>query len=295
MGIAFVTGTSTGIGMATAVSLARAGHTVYAGMRNPQQEGELHAAATQQNLPIRIVKHDVDSDSSTREAIGHALAEAGRIDVLVSNAGIGTMGSVEETTLSDFRSTMETNFFGALRCIQAVVPGMRQQSSGCIINVTSVAGRIATAPQGPYCSSKWALEALSECLAQEVKSFGIRVAIVEPGIIATPIFGKIKEDISGTSYPHKRRINELFRASLEHPVSPFLVGERIRDIVDSGTWTLRHPVGPDASGFLQWRASLSDEQWVAWGAMTDDEWVAYVRDKFGLNVSLRAAAHSPSR
>src|SRR5215469_1708207 len=286
MGIAFVTGTSTGIGMATAVSLARAGHTVYAGMRNPQREGELHAAATQENLPIRILKHDVDADSSTRDAIGQVLSEAGSIDVLVNNAGVGTMGSVEETALSDFRSTMETNFFGALRCIQAVLPGMRHQGRGCIVNVTSVAGRVATAPQGPYCSSKWALEALSECLAQEVKSFGIRVAIVEPGIIATPIFGKIKADLAGTHYRHKRRINELFRASLEQPVSPFVVGERIRDIVDSGTWTLRHPVGPDASGFLQWRASLTDEQWVAWGAMTDDEWVAYVRGTFGLNVSL---------
>jgi len=286
MGIAFVTGTSTGIGMATAVSLARAGHTVYAGMRNPQREGELHAAATQENLPIRILKHDVDADSSTQDAIGQVLTEAGRIDVLVNNAGVGTMGSVEETTLSDFRSTMETNFFGALRCIQAVLPGMRHQGRGCIVNVTSVAGRIAIAPQGPYCSSKWALEALSECLAQEVKSFGIRVAIVEPGIIATPIFSKIKADLAGTNYPHKRRINELFRASLEQPVSPFVVGERIRDVVDSGTWTLRHLVGPDAPGFLQWRTSLTDEQWVAWGAMTDEEWVAYVRGTFGLNVSL---------
>ena len=286
MGIAFVTGTSTGIGMAAAVSLARAGHTVYAGMRNPQREGELHATATQENLPIRIVKHDVDADSSTRDAIGHVLAGAGRIDVLVNNAGIGTMGSVEETTLSDFRSTMETNFFGALRCMQAVLPGMRRQGGGCIVNVTSVAGRVAIAPQGPYCSSKWALEALSECVAQEVKNFGIRVAIVEPGIIATSIFGKMKPDLAGTNYPHKRRLSELFRASLEKPVSPFVVGERIRDIVDSGTWTLRYPVGPDASGFLQWRASLTDEQWVAWGAMTDDEWVAYVRGTFGLNVSL---------
>lgn len=286
MGIAFVTGTSTGIGMATAVSLARAGHTVYAGMRNPRIEGELHAAAVQESLPIRIVKHDVDSDASTQEAIGRALAEAGQIDVLVNNAGIGVMGSVEETPLSDFRAAMETNFFGALRCIQAVLPGMRERRSGCIVNVTSVAGRIATAPQSPYCASKWALEALSECLAQEVKSFGIRIAIVEPGVIATPIFGKVKPDSAGTRYPHVRRINELFRASLETPVSPFVVGALIRDWVASGTWTLRHPVGPDAAGFLQWRASLTDEQWTDWGAMTDDEWVAYVRNTFGLKVSL---------
>jgi len=286
MGIAFVTGTSTGIGMATAVSLARAGHIVYAGMRHSQRSGELHEAVAREHLAIRIVAHDVDDDASARNAIEQALAEQGRIDVLVNNAGVGTMGAVEETPLSDFRATMETNFFGALRCMQAVLPGMREQGGGCIVNVTSVSGRMATAPQAPYSSSKWALEALSECLAQEVKSFGIRVAIVEPGVIATPIFGKAAPDLNDTRHPHKRRINELFRASLEKPVSPFVVGDTIRDIVDSGTWTLRHLVGPDAAGFLQWRASLTDEQWVAWGAMTDAEWVTYVRGTFGLNVSL---------
>src|SRR5580700_8264391 len=197
MGIAFVTGTSTGIGMATAISLARAGHTVYAGMRNPQRHGELHEAVARENLGIHMVAHDVDGDAGAQDAIGQALAEAGRIDVLVNNAGIGTMGPVEETSVADFRSTMETNFFGALRCIQAVLPGMRERGSGCIVNVTSVAGRIAISPQAPYASSKWALEALSECLAQEVRSFGIRVAIVEPGVIATSIFGKMAPDVDG--------------------------------------------------------------------------------------------------
>jgi len=223
MGIVFVTGTSTGIGMASAISLARAGHTIYAGMRNPQRLGELHEAIARENLGIRIVAHDVDGDASARDAIEQALAEA---------------------------------------------------------------GRIASSPQAPYASSKWALEALSECMAQEVRGFGIRVAIVEPGVIATAIFGKVGADLAGTHYPHKRRINELFRASLEKPVSPFVVGDKIRDIIDSGTWTLRHPVGPHAAGFLQWRASLTDEQWVEWGALSDEEWVAYVRSTFGLNVSL---------
>lgn len=287
MSIAFVTGTSTGIGMATAVSLARAGHTVYAGLRNPQREGELHQAIAQEKLAnIHLVKQDVDDDGSARGAIAHAIAEAGRIDVLVNNAGIATMGSIEETPIADFRAAMETNFFGALRCMQAVLPGMRERRSGCIVNVTSVAGRIGTAPQAPYCASKFALEAASDCLSQEVKAFGIRVALVEPGIIATPIFGKLGAALDESPYPHKRRILEMFRASLERPVSPFLVGDKIRDIVESGTWTVRHPVGPDAAGFLQWRASLSDEQWADWGAMTDSEWVAYVRANFGLNVSL---------
>jgi NAD(P)-dependent dehydrogenase (short-subunit alcohol dehydrogenase family) len=172
-------------------------------MRNPQRHGELHKAIDRKKLGIRMVAHDVDNDASARDGIGQALAEAGRIDVLVNNAGISTMGpSLEETALSDFRSTMETNYFGALRCIQAVLPGMRERGSGCTVNVTSVAGRIPPASQASYASSKWALEALSECLAQEVKSFGIRVAIVEPGVIATAIFGKVRADLNGTHYPH---------------------------------------------------------------------------------------------
>jgi NAD(P)-dependent dehydrogenase (short-subunit alcohol dehydrogenase family) len=193
---------------------------------------------------------------------------------------------VEELPIAEFRAVMETNFFGALRCIQAVVPGMRERQSGCIVNITSVAGRFSTAPQAAYASSKFALEALSECLAQEMKSFGVHVAIVEPGVIATPIFGKAKAPPADTKYPHSRRTAELFRASLENPVSPYVVGEKVREIVDSGTWQLRHPVGPDAAALLAWRASMSDEAWVEWGALTDEQWVAYVRQNFHLNVSL---------
>ncbi len=205
----------------------------------------------------------MNSDESVRTAFARILAEAGRIDVLVNNAGIGNMGAMEETPIDVFRAVTETNFFGALRCTQAVLRGMRQQRAGCIINVTSVAGRFSAAPQAPYSSSKFALEALSECLAQETKAFGVRVAIVEPGVIATPIFGKVGQPPASTNYPQRRRLMDLFRASLEKPVSPYVVGEKIRDIVDSGTWQLRHPVGPDAAGLLVWRASLTDEQgWI---------------------------------
>lgn len=287
MAVAVVTGSSTGIGQATAATLARAGHTVYATMRNPNTGGEdLRKMAAHEKLQLRFAALDVDSDESVRDTIAKILSEEGHIDVLVNNAGIGQGGAVEETPLASFRATMETNFFGALRCIQAVVPGMRERRSGCIVNVTSVAGRFSSAPQAAYASSKFALEALSECLAQEMKTFGVRVAIVEPGVIATPIFGKLETPPASTRYPHTRRIAELFRASLENPVSPYVVGEKIREIVSSGTWQLRHPVGPDAAGLLAWRASMSDEQWVDWGALTDDEWVAYVRQNFKLNVSL---------
>ena len=287
MAIAVVTGSSTGIWQATAATLARAGHTVYATMRNPNAGGEdLRRMAAHEKLQLRFAALDVDSDESVRDTIAKILSHEGHIDVLVNNAGIGQGGAVEETPLASFRATMETNFFGALRCIQAVVPGMRERRSGCIVNVTSVAGRFSSAPQAAYASSKFALEALSECLAQEMKTFGVHVAIVEPGVIATPIFGKLETPPASTRYPHSRRIAELFRASLENPVSPSVVGEKIREIVSSGTWQLRHPVGPDAAGLLAWRASMSDEQWVDWGALTDDEWVAYVRQNFKLNVSL---------
>lgn len=287
MAIAVVTGSSTGIGQATAATLARAGHTVYAAMRNPTAGGEdLRKMAAHENLHLKFAALDVDSDESVRDAFAGIISQEGRIDILVNNAGIGHGGAVEELPIAAFRASMETNFFGALRCIQAVVPGMRERRSGWIINITSVAGRFSAAPQAPYASSKFALEALSECLAQEMKTFDVHVAIVEPGVIATPIFGKMQAPSSTTRYPHTRRLAELFRASLENPVSPYVVGKKIRDIVSSGAWQLRHPVGPDAAGLLAWRASMSDEQWVDHGALTDDEWVAYVRQNFHLNVSL---------
>ena len=287
MAIAVVTGTSTGIGLATAVTLARAGHTVYATMRNPQTgSAELRAIVEHEDLPLHIAALDVDSDESVRNAFAKILAEAGRIDVLVNNAGISVLNAVEETPVAAFRAVMETNYFGALRCIQAVLPGMRERRSGCIANVTSVAGRLSVAANAAYSSSKFALEAASESLAQEVKALGVRVAIVEPGVIATPIFGKVQPPSARSNYPHGRRIYELFRVSLENPVSPDVVGEKIREIVESGTWKLRHPVGPDAEGFLTWRASMSDEQWVEWGAISDEQWVEYVRQNFHLNVSL---------
>jgi len=287
MAIAVVTGSSTGIGQATAVSLARAGHTVYATMRSPKNGGgDLREIAKKENLPIHITELDVDSDDSVRSGFAHILDHAKAIDVLVNNAGIGNMGPVEETPLSVFRAVMETNFFGALRCTQAVLPEMRKRKSGCIVNVTSVAGRISGAPQAPYAASKWALEALSESLAQEVKAFGIRVAVVEPGVIATPIFGKVAEANKATNYPHRRRLMALFHAALENPASPYLVGDKIRDIVDSGTWQFRHLAGPDAAGFMAWRASMTDEQWADWGALTDEEWLAAVSRIFGLTVKL---------
>jgi len=270
--------------MATVLALGRAGHSVYATMRDPGRSPELAQMAEKESLPIKVSVMDVDSDNSVKEAIGAIQKENGPIDVLVNNAGIERIGSVEELNISQFRAVMETNYFGSLRCIQAVLPQMRALKTGCIINVTSVAGRLSASPLAPYNASKWALEALSEALAQETKMFNIRVAIVEPGIIDTAMARRVGDGTAPSPYPHADRMAKLFNAALQEEPPPSIVGDKILDIVDSGTWQLRHPVGPDAEPFLQWRASMTDEQWADFGAADDDTWYEIVERDFGMNL-----------
>jgi NAD(P)-dependent dehydrogenase (short-subunit alcohol dehydrogenase family) len=150
MAIALVTGVSgarSGIGLATAITLARAGHTVIATMRNPHSQSELSRVIATEKLPITMQTLDVDDDTSVSFAVETTLREHGRIDVLVTNAGIGGPGTVEETPIDAFRRIMETNYFGPLRCIKAVLPHMVARRSGCIVNVSSVAGRVAVSPR----------------------------------------------------------------------------------------------------------------------------------------------------
>ena len=290
MATVLITGTSSGIGYQTALVLARAGHSVFATMRNLERGAALRNAAEQERLPISIVEMDVDSDESVEAATSAVRAQAGSIDVLVNNAGIERNGSIEGLTLEDFKAVMETNYFGPLRTIRAWLPDMRQRQSGCIINITSVAGKISCSPLAPYTASKFALEALSEALAQEVSAFNIRVAIVEPGIIDTPMARHIEEAGIDALYSQVRRFGHLFQASLDHPTPPTIVAEKIREIVESGTRKLRHPVGPDSEAFLAWRASMNDEQWVEWGALPDEAWYDRVAQEFGLDARAKRTA-----
>jgi len=181
-----------------------------------------------------------------------------------------------------FLATMNTNYFGAVRCMKAVLPGMREARNGCIINVSSVAGHIACSPLGPYSASKFALEAISEALAGEVKPFNIRVAIVEPGIQNTKMAHAI-ESPPQSAYPQAFRFAGLFRAALANPIPPETTAAVIRHIVESGTWQVRHPSGPDAPAFLGWRAAMTDEQWADWNAQDDETWYQKVQSDFGLN------------
>lgn len=260
MATTLITGCSKGIGFETALAFARAGHSVLATMRNPETAPALAEIAASERLPITVSRMDVDSDESVRAGMASLLAH-GPIDILVNNAGIESLGSIEEQPLSGFRATMETNYFGVIRCIQAVIPQMRRRQSGCIINVSSISGRIACPPMASYSASKWALEALTESLACEMKTFKVRVALVEPGIIDTAMARRVGAPAAESPYAQGARFATIFSTSLQQPIPPSLVADKILEVADSGTWQLRHLVGPDTGPLTAWRKSMTDEEW----------------------------------
>lgn len=274
-----ITGCSSGIGLETALVLARAGHHVHATMRNLDRGTKLKSAAEKEKLPISLSVLDVDSDESVR-AFFTSIAEP--VDVLVNNAGIEFHSSIEEMPIEQVVAMMNTNYFGTVRCIKAVLPQMRERRSGHIINISSVAGRFANPPLGAYGASKHAVEAISEALAAEVKPFNVRVAIVEPGIQDTRMAREIEKGALSI-YPHARRFQGLFGASLENGIPPSVTAELIRDIIAADSWQLRYPSGADAGALLGWRGTMSDEQWVDWSAQDDDSWYSAVERDFGMN------------
>ncbi len=280
-----ITGTSSGIGFATALELARAGHKVFATMRNPARSPELGLRAAEEALPITILTMDVDVDEAVSGCFAAISREGGEIDVLVNNAGIERHGSIEELSMSDFRATMETNYFGALRCIREVLPRMRVRKRGCIINVSSVAGKISASPLGPYAASKFALEALSEALAQEVRPFGVEVAVVQPGIIDTIMAREIASH-PPSRYRQGKHLAALFQASLEHPTPPSEVALVIRGIIESGASKLRYSAGPTAEPFLGWRAAMTDEEWIVVNALDDEDFRKRIEQDFGLELKI---------
>jgi NAD(P)-dependent dehydrogenase (short-subunit alcohol dehydrogenase family) len=279
---AIITGTSKGIGMETALVFARAGYKVFATMRNTEG-ASLKKFIEEESLSISICKMDVDDDDSVNQCINSIIQDHGNVDVLVNNAGIELHGSIEELTMADFKAVMETNYFGIIRCVHAVLPQMRKQKSGCIINIGSIAGKISNTPLGAYCASKYAVEALTEALAQEVKQFNIRVSVVEPGIINTQMAHDITKHGS-SNCNQLLRFSLLFSASLKQPTPPSLVADTIFGISESNSWQLKYPVGPDAIPFLQWRASLTDEEWTDWNAQDDDAWFNAVESTFGMKL-----------
>ncbi len=183
--VAVVTGSSSGIGLESAIILARNGYTTYATMRSPHKDTSIKAVVQNEGIPIRVVQLDVTDDISVKNAVDHIISEAGRIDLLVNNAGYGLVGALEDLAMEEIKSQYETNLFGLIRVIQAVLPTMRKQRSGRIINISSGAGIFGYAGGSSYVSTKFAVEGLSESIAYELEHFGIKVILIEPGFIKT--------------------------------------------------------------------------------------------------------------
>jgi len=278
MSVVLVTGSSTGIGLATALHFGRLGDGVYAGVRNIATATELTGAIEAEKLPVHPVTLDVDDQASVTRGVGEVVARAGRIDVLVNNAGIGGGGTG--------RGRAETNYLGAIRMIQAVLPGMRERRSGAIVNVSSIAGRLAIAGHGHYSAVKHALEAISEALAQEVQAFGIRVAIVEPGVVVTPIFSKAKRfaDPASPYAVHVHRLLLFYQMQMKTRSQPADVARVIHEAVTTKEPKLRYLVGDDAERLVAGRRKLTDEEYVATGRpMPDAEYLDLMRRRYGFD------------
>jgi NAD(P)-dependent dehydrogenase (short-subunit alcohol dehydrogenase family) len=289
MPVTFVTGTSTGIGFATALHFARHRHQVVATMRDLAKAGPLQDAARAEGLPLVVRELDVIRPDSVARAVAATVEGEGPIDVLVNNAGIGGATPLELTPEAEHRAMFETNYWGAIRMIQAVLPSMRERRTGCIVNVTSIAGRVATPNQIAYSASKHALAAASEALAHEVHAFGIRVAIIEPGVVQTAIFensaGATRYDKTSPYRQIMRRNGKLFAAGFRNPGQPEAVAAAIYEAVTTKAPRLRYPVGVDAVGLAAGRARLSDEEWVAMGGeLSDEEYNARFKRYFGIDL-----------
>jgi NAD(P)-dependent dehydrogenase (short-subunit alcohol dehydrogenase family) len=192
--VVLITGSSTGFGKLFAHTLARKGHTVFATMRdlggrNAKNVSEIRTLAEKDSLPIHVLELDVTDEASVERAVDAAIAEAGRIDVAINNAGYYLAGLEEAVTTEQARRLMDTNFLGPVRVNRAVLPHMRHQRSGLLMHISSAAGRVVVPSAGFYCASKFALEALAEAYSYELAAQGIESVIVEPGAYETPVFG----------------------------------------------------------------------------------------------------------
>ncbi len=284
MAVVLITGCSSGIGLATARHFARLGDEVHAGVRHPSTAWELTAAIESDKLKIAPLTLDVDDDASVRRGVQEVIARSGRIDALVNNAGIGGGGPIEDVPIEFAKSMFETNYFGTIRMIQAVLPGMRERRSGAIVNVSSIAGRLAIAGHGHNSAVKHALEAASEALAQEVLAFGIRVAVVEPGVVVTPIFSKARRfaDPASPYRVHVHRLLLFYQMQMKMPSQPSDVAAVIYEAVTTREPKLRWLVGEDARRLTAGRQRLSDEEYVATGRpMADEEYLDLMRRRYG--------------
>ena len=258
--VAVVTGSSSGIGFETALALAREGYYTYATMRNTKKGSTILDIAKKENLKIEVLELDVDSEDTIKSSIAKIIQDKKRIDVLVNNAGYFLVGCLEDLSVDDVKAQFETNFFGVIRIIQEVLPTMRKQKSGIIVNISSVAGRIGFPVTPAYISSKFALEGLSESMRYELAPFNIKTIIIEPGVIKTNLFATLKKTTKPDSV--YKDITEKVMQGLtmmsQMATPPQEVARTIVNAVKAENPLPRYPVGNDAVMFLEAKKSKTD-------------------------------------
>ena len=282
-----VTGANSGIGRSTAITLAKNDYTVFATMRSLERGEKLREIAQELNLEIKEVELDVSDTDSVNQGINEILEQTDQIDVLINNAGVGSNAVIEDVDIESDKNVFETNFWGVVRCIQAVLPTMRQQKSGHIIQVSSIAGRVGLPAQPIYSASKWAVEGLSENLAHDLSSFGVRVSIIEPGVTRTAILGKNNTVPQNADFENiYARMLDMYMQGIEANVRPEEVSATILQCLESSSHQLRWPVAWGAETMVNARhdGSVSDEEWVEIGSLVNnrEEWVRSFSQAFNL-------------
>jgi len=260
--VALVTGSSSGIGFETSLALARNGFYTFATMRNISKGEKIKGFTKKENLPIEIIELDVDKEDSIKNAIKSVVEKKQRIDVLVNNAGWGLWGSVEDVSIDEFKEQFETNFFSIIRMIHEVAPIMREQKSGHIINISSIAGRIGFPISPAYISSKFALEGLSESLRFELMPFGVNVIIIEPGMIKTNFFEPMKLGKKAEKTDAYKNITEKVLSGVkmmaQMATDPKEVSNTIIQAIKEEKPLPRYIVGNDALMFLEAKKMKTD-------------------------------------
>jgi NAD(P)-dependent dehydrogenase (short-subunit alcohol dehydrogenase family) len=291
--IAVVTGSSTGIGFETSLLLARSGFYTYATMRDTNKRQIIEKIANKENLPLEVLCLDVDNCHSVKKTIQKILDKSKQIDILANNAGYGLFGALEDISIEAIKKQFETNLFGAIRTIKEILPIMRKQKNGIIINVSSISGIVGFPAQSVYVSTKFALEGLSEAISYEVEQYGIKVILIEPGVINTNFVPNIKlpnlinnksqqtllkeqepaidysnNDTKKGNFSHYSSTVDTFlshyylamkNAPLPKEVSTAIL-ESIKNATNSSECLFRYTVGEDAKTFSETKKNMSDSQ-----------------------------------
>lgn len=261
--VALITGCSSGIGYETALMLARNGYHTFATMRNVKKSNSILKTSEEENLPLKVLELDVNDVRSIERAINQVKNEAKRIDILINNAGYGLVGFFEDLSLDEIRNQFETNFFGVLNITKKVIPIMRSQKSGIIINISSGAGQVGFPGISAYVSTKFAVEGFSESLTYELSPFGIKVIIIEPGVIKTNFFNNctISEQSARKGSPYSSSVDKLQKdidMMQEHATSPTEVAKMILQVLRTDEPKQRYIVGNDVAMILEAKKNLSD-------------------------------------